>query len=125
MTATSDTKKMVDSFGRSLEENQDRHDIIEAANKEARENWTDPQWRADFAADLTQSILLGFDYVTLVDQWIDTERTDFNGRSFIREATGLKAFYMARGGYIEASEMSAEISEIPRDMLGVHVWEFE
>lgn len=121
----SDTKKMVDSFGRTQEENLDRHAIMEAANKEARENWQDPQWRAEFAADLTESILLGFDYTTLVDQWIDTERTDFNGRSFIRESTGLKAYYMARGGYIEASEMTAEISEVPRDMLGVHVWEFE
>lgn len=121
----SDTKKMVDSFGRTREENADRLAIMEAANKEARENWDDPQWRAEFAADLTESILLGFDYETLVDQWIDTERTDFNGRIFVREATGLKAFYMARGGYIEASELTAEISEVPRDMLGVHVWEFE
>ena len=32
---------------------------------------------------------------------------------------------MARGGYIEASELTAEISEVPRDMIGVHVWEFE
>ena len=121
----SDTKKMVDSFGRTPEENADRLSIMEAANKEAREHWDDPQWRAEFAADLTESILLGFDYETLVDQWIDTERTDFDGRIFVREATGLKAFYMARGGYIEASELSAEISEVPRDMLGVHVWEFE
>jgi hypothetical protein len=121
----SDTKKMVDSFGRTQEENADRLAIMEAANKEARENWDDPQWRAEFAADLTESILLGFDYETLVDQWIETERTDFNGRVFVRESTGLKAFYMARGGYIEASELTAEMSEVPRDMLGVHVWEFE
>jgi len=122
MTATKD---MVDSFGRSQEENKARLEIMEAANLEARENWDDPKWRADFAADLTESILLGFDYETLIDQWIDTERTDFNGRIFVREAGGLKAFYMARGGYIEASELTAEISEVPRDMLGVHVWEFE
>lgn len=121
----SDTKKMVDSFGRSQEDNAKRMEIMEAANKEARENWDDPQYRAEFAADLTESILLGFDYETLVDRWIDTERTDFDGRIFVREATGLKAFYMARGGYIEASELTAEISEVPRDMLGVHVWEFE
>lgn len=121
----SDTKKMVDSFGRTQEENKNRLEIMEAANKEARENWDDPTWRAEFAADLTESILLGFDYETLVDQWIDTERTDFDGRIFIREAGGLKAFYMARGGYIEASELTSEISEVPRDMLGVHVWEFE
>jgi hypothetical protein len=122
---STDVKKMVDSFGRSQEDNKKRLEIMEAANLEARENWDDPQYRADFAADLTESILLGFDYETLIDQWMDTERTDFNGRIFIREAGGLKAFYMARGGYIEASELTAEISEVPRDMLGVHVWEFE
>ena len=122
---SSDTKKMVDSFGRTLEDNTKRLEIMEAANKEARENWDDPQWRSEFAADLTESILLGFDYETLVDRWIDTERTDFDGRIFIRESGGLKAYYMARGGYIEASELTAEISEVPRDMLGVHVWEFE
>lgn len=121
----SDVKKMVDSFGRTQEDNAERLEIMERANKEARENWDDPKYRAEFAADLTESILLGFDYETLVDRWIETERTDFNGRSFIREATGLKAYYMARGGYIEASELTAEISEVPRDMLGVHVWEFE
>jgi hypothetical protein len=118
-------KDMVDSFGRTREENRERAEIMEAANEEARQNWDDPQYRRDFAADLTESILLGFEYETLIDRWIDTERTDFNGRIFIREAGGLKAFYMARGGYIEASELTAEISEVPRDMLGVHVWEFE
>ena len=118
-------KQMVDSFGRSQEENKNRQEIMEAANEEARANWDNPQYRADFAADLTESILLGFEYETLIDRWIDTERTDFNGRIFVREAGGLKAFYMARGGYIEASELTSEISEVPRDMLGVHVWEFE
>lgn len=119
------TKEMVDSFGRSREQNEQRYELFEKANEEARKHWDDPQWRAEFAAELTESILLGFDYETLVDRWIETERTDFNGRIFVREATGLKAFYMARGGYIEASELSAEISEVPRDMLGVHVYEFE
>jgi hypothetical protein len=116
---------MVDSFGRNQEENKARHEIMERANEEARARWTDPQYRRDFAADLTESILLGFEYETLLDRWINTERVDFNGRSYIKETTGLKAFYMARGGYIEASEMTSEISELPRDMIGVHVWEFE
>lgn len=119
------TKQMVDSFGRSREENQQRYELFEKANEEARKNWDNPAWRAEFAAELTESILLGFDYETLVDRWIATERTDFNGRIFVREATGLKAYYMARGGYIEASELTSEISEVPRDMIGVHVYEFE
>ena len=116
---------MVDSFGRNQEENKARLEIMEKANEEARENWSKPEYRRDFAADLTESILLGFEYETLLDRWIQTERVDFNGRSYIKETTGLKAFYMARGGYIEASEMTSEVSELPRDMIGVHVWEFE
>lgn len=122
MTAT---KQMVDSFGRSLQENRDRAALMEKANEEAREHWSDPQYRRDFAADLTESILLGFEYETLVDQWMETDRVGFNDRVFVEEATGLKAFYMARGGYIEASELTSEVSEVPRDMIGAHVWDNE
>ena len=82
------TKQMVDSFGRTLEVNAARLELMEQANEEARENWEDPKWRHDFAADLTESILLGFEYETLIDRWIDTERTDFNGRIYVREAGG-------------------------------------
>lgn len=119
------TKKMVDAFGRTAEDKRAKREVMEAANDEARQYWDDPKWRSEFAAELTESILLGFEYETLVDRWIETETTDFNGRISVREATGLKAFWMARGGYIEASQMSAEIAEIPRDMIGVHVFEFE
>ncbi len=122
MTAT---KELIDAAGQSLEENKKRLELMEQANEEARENWDNPQWRRDFAADLTDAILLGFDYETLIGSWIDTETTDFNGRIFVKEAGGLKAFFMARGGYIEASELTAEISELPRDMIGMHVWEME
>lgn len=119
------TKQMVDSFGRSETENRERVQIMEAANAEAAKYWNDPTWRRDFAADLTESILQGFEYETLVDSWVETDRVGFNDRSFIKEARGLKAFWMARGGYIDASEMTSDVSEMPRDMLGVHVWEFE
>jgi hypothetical protein len=119
------TKKMVDAFGRTAEDKRAKREVMDAANEEARQYWDDPKWRSEFAAELTESILLGFEYETLVDRWIETETTDFNGRISVREATGLKAFWMARGGYIEASQMSAEIAEIPRDMIGVHVFEFE
>ena len=119
------TRKWVDSFGNTLEERQSAQELMEQVNEEARENWDDNQWRSEFAAELTESILLGFEYETVLDRVIETERTDFNGRIFIRETGGLKAFWMARGGYIEASELTEEVSEVPRDMIGVHVWEFE
>lgn len=119
------TKKWVDSFGNSLEDRQSAQEVMEEVNEEARANWDDPKWRSDFAAELTESILLGFEYETVIDRFVETERTDFNGRILIREAGGLKAFWMARGGYIEASALTEEVSEVPRDMIGVHVWEFE
>ena len=119
------TKQLVDAFGRSAEDKRVKRELTDRANEEARQYWGDPKWRADFAAEMTESILLGFEYETLVDRWIETETTDFNGRIFVREAGGLKAFYMARGGYIEASSLTSEVSEVPRDMVGVHVWEFE
>lgn len=119
------TRKWVDSFGNTLEERQSAQELMEQVNEEARANWDNPQWRSEFAAELTESILLGFEYETVIDRMVDTERTDFNGRIFVREVGGLKAFWMARGGYIEASELTEEVSEVPRDMIGVHVWEFE
>lgn len=119
------TREWVDSFGNTLEERQSAQELMEQVNEEARENWDDNQWRSEFAAELTESILLGFEYETVLDRVIETERTDFNGRIFVRETGGLKAFWMARGGYIEASELTEEVSEVPRDMIGVHVWEFE
>jgi hypothetical protein len=118
-------KKMVDSFGRSPEENRKRLDILKRANEEAAANWDSAKWRQEFAADLTESILLGFDYETLVDRIIDTERVEFDGRVIVRETTGLKAFYMARGGYIEASQLTSSATELPRDMIGIHVSEYE
>lgn len=119
------TKKMVDSFGRSSEDLRELNEIKRAANEEAKRNWDDPQYKADFAADLTESILEGFEHETFIDRLIETDRLDFNDRSFVRDARGLKAFWMARGGYIEESQMTEEVIELPRDMIGIHVSEFD
>jgi hypothetical protein len=119
------TKKLVDSFGRDLNEVAKSYEVREQANEEARKHWDEPEFRAEFAADLTESILLGFESETLIDRFIETERLDFNGRSFITEATGLQAFWMARGGDIEMSQLTSETSELPRDMIGAHVSEFD
>src|ERR1700752_2470556 len=48
------TKARVGSLGRTAQELASRQELIEAANADARENWNDPQWRRDFAADLTE-----------------------------------------------------------------------
>jgi hypothetical protein len=58
----SDTKKMVDSFGRTQEENKTATRSWRRPTRRLARTGTTPSGVADFAADLTESILLGFDY---------------------------------------------------------------
>jgi hypothetical protein len=119
------SRLIVDALGRTPEERAKANELKAAVNAEAAANWHDPKWREEMAAELTQNILWGFEYENLLDVLIDVERLDFNARSFIKEAQGLQAFWMARGGHIEASTMTADVIELPREMLGFHVSEFE
>lgn len=118
-------KIIVDALGRTPEERAKQKELFAAANAEAAANWHNPAWRQEMAAELTENILYGFEYENLLDLILETERLDFNGRSFIKEAQGLKAFWMARGGNIEASTLTADVVELPREMLAFHVQEFE
>jgi hypothetical protein len=43
----------------------------------------------------------------------------------VKETRGLRAFWVARGGYIEASTIHSEVMEIVRDTIGFQVYEFE
>lgn len=116
---------LVDKYGRSDEDRKALRDAIEAANKEASENWDNPVWRREMAQQLTETILEGFQHENLLSLFSTVENLPFNGRSFIREVRGLRAFWVARGGYIEASTMRADVMELPRDTIGFHVMEFE
>lgn len=116
---------MDDRFGRTPEEQKQLQDAYEAANAEAEANWDNPQWRREMAQELTQEIYRGFQHENLVSLIAETENLAFGGRSIVKEVRGLRAFWTARGGFIEASDMHAETMEIPRDTLGFHVSEFE
>ena len=98
---------------------------IDKLNAEARENWDDPLWRKEMAQEISATILEGFEYENLLDIMSNVEDVPFEGRSFLKEVRGLRAFWIARGGYIEASTMRADVAEIPRDTIGFHVYEFE
>jgi hypothetical protein len=121
----SDFKNLIDNYGRSKEDRAKALELIEKVNAEARDNWSDPAWRREMAAVLTQSILEGFTFETFYDQIVRTERVGFNDRVFLEEETGLEVFYTAKGGHIEASAMVSEVMTLPRDTLGFHVYEFE
>lgn len=94
-------------------------------NEEARLNFENPQWRRERAQEMTQTIYEGFQHENLLALMAQVENLPFDGRSFVKEVRGLKAFWIARGGHIEASTLHAEVMEIPRDTIGFHVTEFE
>jgi hypothetical protein len=123
--STADFKTVVDNYGRSPEDRQKALELMDKVNAEAQENWEDPVWRREMARVLTESILEGFTFETFYDQIVTVERVGFDDRVILEEETGLKVFFIAKGGHIEASALVSESLEIPRDTLGFHVYEFE
>ena len=94
-------------------------------NEEAAQNFDDPTWRRERAQEMTETIYMGFEHENLLGLMAEVENLPFTGRSFVKETRGLKAFWIGRGGYIEASTLHSEVMEIPRDIIGFHVTEFE
>jgi len=117
------TSVTVDRYGRSLEETRAIREKIQAANREARENWDNPQWRAEMAQEVTEVIFEGFQHENLLSLLTEVENAPWDGRVFVEEVRGLRAFWITRGGYIEASSMNREVMEIERDIIGFHVQE--
>jgi hypothetical protein len=116
---------MVDALGRDDESRKALREALDAANREAAENWDNPVWRREMAQEITETIYWGFQHENLLSLYTQVENVPFDGRSFIKEVRGMRAFWVARGGYIEASNMHSEVFEIPRDTIGFHVYEFE
>lgn len=116
---------MVDQYGRTDEERAELRAQVALVNKDAAENWDDPAWRREMAQQLTETIYEGFQHENLLSLIANTENAPFDGRVFVKEVRGLRAFWVARGGYIEASELKAQVMELPRDTIGFHVFEFE
>lgn len=97
----------------------------ELLTAEARENWHNPEWRRLMAQEISSTIYWGFQHENLLQMMSQVEYLPFDGRSFVKEVRGMRAFWTARGGYIEASSMRSDVFEIQRDMIGFHVYEFE
>lgn len=119
------TSSYVDNFGRSPEDRAALRAEIDAVNADAKENWNDPQWRQSMAQEMSETILEGFDHENLLQILAEVENAPFDGRVLVREVRGLKAHWVARGGYIEASTLRSKVMELPRDTIGFHVSEFE
>lgn len=116
---------MVDAYGRTSEERAEIERVRDELNAEAAANWDNPVWRAEMAQAVTQAILEGFEHENLLALLTQVENAGFNARVTVRETRGLRAFWTARGGYIEASTLRQDVMEIPRAMIGFHVYENE
>lgn len=115
----------VDAYGRTDDERQALRDEIDRVNRDAAANWDDPQWRREMAQDMTEVIYRGFEHENLIGLLSEVENATFDGRVFVKEVRGLRAFWVARGGHIESSTLKAQVMELPRDTIGFHVEEFE
>ncbi len=119
------TATMVDPHGRSDEERNKLRERLREINADARDNWDDPAWRREMAQEMTETIYWGFEHENLLQLFAEVENAPFDGRVLVKEVRGLRAFWVARGGYIEASTIHSEVIEVPRDTIGFHVYEFE
>lgn len=113
------------SVGRSAEERAAIKEKIERLNAEAAENWGDPVWHRLMAQQITETIQEGFEFENLLDLMTTVETTDLNGRITVKETRGLRAFWVSRGGYIEASNIRTQSMELRADTIGFHVFEHE
>lgn len=116
---------LIDGRGRTTEERRALKEQRDRVNEIAAANWDNDQWRREMAQELTETIYLGFEHENLLSYMTQVENADWNARVLLREVKGLRAFWMARGGYIEASTVKADVLEVPRDMVGFHVYEEE
>lgn len=119
------TSTFIDSHGRTAEERNALRADVDRLNADAQANWDNPVWRREMAQYITETILMGFDHENLLQSLTTVENAPFDGRVLVKETRGLRAYWTARGGYIEASTIRSDIMEIPRDMIGFHVYEFE
>jgi hypothetical protein len=118
-------QELRDLYGRSLADAKEQRELAQRLNEIAAENFDDPAWRNEIAQELTETIYLGFEHENLLAYLTQVQNAGFNERVLVREARGLRAFFVARGGYIEASGMHQNVIEVPRVTCGFHVNEFE
>lgn len=94
-------------------------------NEEAAANFHRPEWRAEKAQQMTETIYKGFQHENIISLMSTVKNLNFNETEYIRETRGMKAFWFARGGVIEESTLRTAVTDIPRELVGFHVSEME
>jgi hypothetical protein len=117
-------KGRVDSFGRDMKAVEEYKAMAAALDEEARNNWDDPAWHRQVAADLSEYLDYTFSSENLFQTYFATQNVGEFDRVRLVERRGLKVYWTAKGGYIDETQLQTEQWEIPRDTLGFHVSEF-
>ena len=115
----------VDPRNINSEEREAMRKAVETANAEARAHFREPAFRQAFAQAVTEQIFEGFQHENLLGLIAEVETVPWEGPSpTVSETRGMRAFWLARGGAIEASSVWTDQIDIPRDMIGFHVADF-
>ena len=114
-----------DPFGSTPEQQAQYKELAKRLDDEARENWDNPTWHRQVAADLATSLDYGFTFNNLIPSYFRVQNVGEADRVILKERRGLKVYYTARGGWIDETQLTTEQWELPRDTLGFHVSEFE
>lgn len=127
MTATTAMLSTHSRFGNARERarSEEYNRLKAAVNQEAIDRWHDETWHREQAAIISETLDNQLNFVSPFNNYLDVRNVGEFEKVFVRERKGLKVFYTHRGGYIEESQMSADMWELPRDTIGFHVSEFE
>lgn len=113
------------SFSGTPEQVAEYKELAKALNEQARENWDNPEFHRQVAADLASELDYGFTFDNLFSTYFSTETVGEFDRVVLKERRGLQVFYTARGGHVDESNLRTEEWALPRDTLGFHVRESE
>jgi hypothetical protein len=130
MTAPTLAKDLVNSRARlapfggaSGAEKDEQNALMTALNQQARDEWDNPEWHRQVAADIASTLDYGFTFEDLFGTYLNVETVPEFDRVVLRERRGLKVFFTSRGGYIDESQIREEVWTLPRDTMGFHVSE--
>lgn len=114
-----------DAFAGTPEQVQEFKELAAQLNEQARENWDNPEFHRQVAADLASDLDYGFTFDNLFSTYFSTETVGEFDRVILKERRGLKVYYTARGGHVDETHLRTEQWELPRDTLGFHIRESE
>ena len=112
-------------FSGTPEQVEEFKELAKALNEQARENWSNPEFHRQVAADLASELDYGFTFENLFSTYFSTETVGEFDRVILKERRGLKVYYTARGGHVDETNLRTEQWELPRDTLGFHIRESE